>query len=92
VSDTVVPYARFLEVRKRRQRVVVELTHETVATGLDSDPPGPSVSAVDGKGPVSQPSNTLMEDGEVRDLVEHWPQQAAAKISATLFLREEFFE
>ena len=42
MPDTVVPYARFLEIRQRRRRVVAELTQQVVAApngdSLDRQP------------------------------------------------------
>ena len=32
MPDTIVPYARFLEIRQRRQRVAAEMTRQAIAT------------------------------------------------------------
>jgi hypothetical protein len=42
-AATVVPYARFLEVRQRRHRVVAELRHPSLGNRLRTDRPRPLI-------------------------------------------------
>ena len=49
MPETIVPYAKFLEIRQRRQRVVAELRRRAVATATGD--PLATGSAEDGVGP-----------------------------------------
>jgi len=68
MSDTVVPHARFVEIRQRRRRVVEELAQPTVATpngdSLDAQPVTIDDAAVSDEhsGTRSAPPTTASED------------------------------
>jgi len=50
MENMVVPYARFLEIRQRRQRVAVELTQQAVAPADLASVQVQSAPAADGAG------------------------------------------
>jgi hypothetical protein len=47
MSDTIVPYARFLEIRQRRRRVVEELARRDIATPNGDSPDAQPVTIDD---------------------------------------------